>query len=95
MYLGEYIIKTQHERLSKNGTSHSYYRNKRIVKLRCDSCDESFERARGRMDPKRLNNNYFHVCDNCDAKKFAQKRGIEKKQVWDLTASSDIPISKL
>jgi hypothetical protein len=47
------------------------------------------------MDPKRLSNNYFHVCSNCDAKRFAQKRGIQKKQVWDLPASSDLDISKL
>lgn len=47
------------------------------------------------MDPKRLNNNYFHVCENCDAKRFAQKKGVERKQVWNLHASSNIPISKL
>jgi|TARA_A100001035_G_scaffold119831_1_gene94100 hypothetical protein len=47
------------------------------------------------MDPKRLNNNYFHVCSNCDAKKFAQKKGVEKKQVWNLSASSTMPIGKL
>jgi hypothetical protein len=47
------------------------------------------------MDPKRLSNNYFHVCSNCDAKVFAQKKGVERKRVWNLYASSDIPISKL
>lgn len=47
------------------------------------------------MDPKRLNNNYFHVCSNCDAKVFAQKKGVEKKKVWNMSASSDIPIGKL
>ena len=47
------------------------------------------------MDPKRLNNNYFHVCGNCDAKVFAQKKGVEKKQIWDMPASLDIPIGKI
>jgi hypothetical protein len=47
------------------------------------------------MDPKRLSNNYFHVCENCNAKVFAQKKGVEKKKMWDLPASSNIPISKL
>jgi hypothetical protein len=95
MYLGEYTVKTKHQRLSKCGNVHSYFRNKRIVKLRCDNCDEQFTRERGSMDPKRLNNNYFHVCANCDAKIFAQKKGIERKQVWDLPASSELPIGKL
>jgi|TARA_B100001094_G_scaffold39676_1_gene34223 hypothetical protein len=47
------------------------------------------------MDPKRLNNNYFHVCSNCDSKSFAQKKGVEKKQVWNMSASSSTPIGKL
>jgi hypothetical protein len=47
------------------------------------------------MDPARLSNNYFHVCSNCDAKRFGQKRGVERKQMWDLSASSDLLISKL
>ena len=47
------------------------------------------------MDPKRLSNNYFHVCKNCDSKKFAQKKGVEQKQKWNMSASSNLPISKL
>jgi len=95
MYLGEFTIKTEHTRLSKCGKNHSYYRNKRVVKLRCDNCGLEFERARGSMDPKRLNNNYFHVCSDCDAKSFAQKKGIERKHIWDMPASSNLDISKL
>jgi len=34
------------------------------------------------------------VCDNCDSKKFAQRKGVEKKQMWNMTASSSQPISK-
>jgi hypothetical protein len=47
------------------------------------------------MDPKRLSNNYFHVCSNCDAKRFAQRKQVERKRVWDLPASSTLPIGKM
>ena len=95
MFIKEISIRERHQRRSKNGHMHNYYRDKRIVILRCDNCDTEFERERGKMDPKRLNNNYFHVCNNCDSKKFAQKKGVERKQIWDLPASSDIPISRI
>jgi hypothetical protein len=95
MYLKEYTVQTQHIRKSKLGAKHEYYRQKTVVVFRCDNCNETFERERGRMDPKRLSNNYFHVCNCCDAKRFAQKRGVNRKQVWNLKASSDIPIGKI
>ena len=95
MFIREYTLKKLHERLSKLGKPHKYYRDVTMVILRCDSCNVEFERARGRMDPKRLSNNYFHVCGNCDAKKFAQKKGVERKQVWNMSASSNLPIGKL
>ena len=95
MFLNEFTEKTRHIRRSKNGVEHQYYRQKTYVKLRCDCCNLEFVRPRGSMDPKRLNNNYFHVCKNCDAKKFAQKKGVERKQIWNLSASSDLPIGKL
>ena len=66
-----------------------------MIVLRCDACDEEFTRERGNMDPKRLSNNYFHVCENCDSKRFAQERGVSAKKVWNLKASSDRPINKL
>lgn len=91
----EYTLKKLHTRPSKNGLLHKYYRNITMVILKCDNCDKEFERPRGSMDPKRLNNNYFHVCSDCDAKVFAQKKGVERKQIWNMTASSDIPIGKL
>ena len=95
MFIREYTLKKMYERLSKLGKKHTYYRDVSMVILRCDNCDTEFERARGKMDPKRISNNYFHVCDKCDAKRFAQKRGVDRKRVWDLPASSDIPINKL
>tara|TARA_B100001057_G_scaffold353929_2_gene355825 strand:+ start:4328 stop:4615 length:288 start_codon:yes stop_codon:yes gene_type:complete len=95
MYLKEYKNKRLFTRTSKNGVTHKYYRNVTLVLLKCDSCDMEFVRERGRMDYKRLNNNYFHVCDSCDSKRFAQKKGVERKQIWNMSASSDIPIGKL
>lgn len=95
MFVKEYKIKKIYERQSKNGNTHKYYREVSVAVMRCDNCDEEFERLRGKMDPKRLSNNYFHVCGNCDAKKFAQKRGVERRKVWSLTASSDLPIGRI
>ena len=95
MFIREYKQKTRHERKSKTGIAHEYYRHVSVVCFLCDSCGAEFNRLRGSMDPKRLNNNYFHVCSNCDSKRFAQKKGVERKQVWDFHASSDLPIGKL
>ena len=95
MVLDEYTIKKTYKRKSKHGNTHEYYRYFTVIMLRCDNCDSEFERPRSKMDPKRLNNNYFHVCSGCDAKVFAQKKGVEKKKVWNMSASSDIPIGKL
>jgi DNA-directed RNA polymerase subunit RPC12/RpoP len=95
MFVREFTEKTRHLRRSKLGTEHEYHRTRTRVLLRCDNCDKEFSRLKGRMDPKRLSNNFFHVCENCDAKRFAQKKGVERKQVWNLHASSSMTISKL
>ena len=95
MFIKEYTQKKLYERKSKLGNIHQYYRNVTMVVFRCDNCNTEFDRARGSMDPKRISNNYFHVCKNCDAKVFAQKKGVERKRIWDLPASSDIPISNI
>ena len=95
MFIKEYTKKTTHVRKSKLGAEHTYKRSQTVAVFKCDSCDIEFNRLRGRMDPKRLSNNYFHVCKNCDSKVFAQRKGVERKQMWDLPASSNIPISKL
>jgi hypothetical protein len=95
MFLTQFKKQTQHIRKSKTGKEHAYNREVTYCVFRCDNCDIEFIRAKGSMSPKRLSNNYFHVCPNCDAKRFAQKKGVERKQVWNLHASSDIPIGKL
>ena len=95
MFIREYSLKTIHTRCSKIGKEHTYHRESTVVVMRCDNCNTEFERSRSKMDPKRISNNYFHVCKNCDSKVFAQKKGVEKKQVWNMSASSTTPIGKL
>jgi hypothetical protein len=95
MFIREFQEETRHVRKSKLGAEHPYTRKRTYAVFRCDSCDVEFERARGSMAPKRLSNSYFHVCKTCDSKKFAQKKGVEQKQKWNMTASSSTPIGKL
>lgn len=95
MYLGSFQHESVHKRISKLGKTHFYTRSKTVLKLRCDNCDAEFLREKRTMSPKRLNNNYFHVCENCNSKRFAQKRGVERRKVWQLTASSSMPIGKI
>lgn len=95
MFIGEFKEKSTYTRFSKNGKEHAYERYKTYCSFRCDACNTEFVRERGKMDPNRLNNNVFHVCTNCDAKKFAQRKGVERRQIWNLPASSDLDISKL
>lgn len=95
MYLNEEIESTIYTRISKLGIEHTYTRTKKIEVFRCDNCAEIFRRPREKMSPKRLSNNYFHCCSHCDAKRFAQSKGAERKTIWDRPASSLDDISKL
>ncbi len=95
MFIKIDVEKTTHTRTSKLGVEHKYERKKSVVVLRCDNCGEVFKRDKGKMDPNRLNNNFFHCCNNCNPKRFAQKKGAERKIIWDKTVSSLDDISKL
>lgn len=79
---------SEYTRLSKLGKEHVYKRKKTTLIIRCDCCYEVFERHKGSMDPKRANNNYYHVCSNCDSKRFAQEKGVERRHIWDMPVSS-------
>lgn len=94
MFIREYILKKRYERISKLGKTHAYYRDVSMVIMRCDNCDTEFERSRSKMDHRRMSNNYFHVCSECDAKRFAQRKGVERKKIWDMPASSNLPVGK-
>lgn len=39
--------------------------NKKIYILKCDSCGNEFQRNKGTMSAKRLNNQYKHFCPKC------------------------------
>lgn len=95
MFITTKKIKTQYSRPSKFNKSHAYTRTKTILVLECDVCHSQFEREQGRMNPKRTSSEYYHVCPNCNPKQFAQKRGVERRKLWNLSADSDIDITKI
>jgi len=95
MYLKQEVIKTEYVRESKLGKEHSYFRKKTVLVFRCDNCNEVFKRYKGSVDPKRAGNSYFHVCPDCDVKRFAQRKGTERKTVWNRSVNSDLDISKM
>ena len=88
MFLTQTQVTTTHTRQSKHGQTHTYSRKKTILVFRCDNCRTEFTRDKGSMDPKRVNNNFYHVCSSCDVKKFAQRKGLESKHIWDMPVSS-------
>ena len=94
MFLKTDIKESQYTRISKRGQEHTYTRKKTLAVFRCDNCDLTFERDLKHIDRKRLSNNYFHCCSNCDAKRFAQRTGVEQKRIWDLPASTELPVGK-
>ena len=88
------VVQT-YTRPSKSNKSHVYTRSKTIARFVCDSCSQSFERELGSMDRRRLNNDYQHVCSNCDSKRFAQKVGVERRRLWNMSVDADVDISKV
>ena len=93
------FIKTRNEiaeyvRKSKCGIEHKYTRRRTVAEFLCDNCGEGFSRPLKKIQSKRLSNNYFHCCSACNAKKFAQRKGVERKQIWDMPASLDWPVGK-
>jgi hypothetical protein len=88
MFLGTEFEKHSHYRKSKTGKVHAYLRRKTVLVFRCDCCQGVFRRDKGNMDPKRLSNNFYHVCGNCDVKRFAQEKGVEARKIWDMPVSS-------
>jgi hypothetical protein len=95
MFITTEIETTHYTRTSKLGREHTYNRTRTVAVFRCDNCGEGFTRPKEKISPKRLNNNYFHCCDNCDAKRFAQKKGVERRLIWDMPVSSTADISRL
>lgn len=94
MFLKIEVEENQYVRRSKSGKDHVYKRKKTLAVFRCDNCDNIFTRDLKHVDRKRLSNNFFHCCSDCDAKRFAQRKGVEQKKIWDMPASVDLPVSK-
>lgn len=94
MFLKTRIEIFEHYRESKTGFRHSYKRKRTIAEFLCDNCGETFERPLKKIQNKRLNNRYFHCCSNCNSKRFAQRKGVEQKKIWDMPASIDLPAGK-
>jgi predicted RNA-binding Zn-ribbon protein involved in translation (DUF1610 family) len=94
MFLRKEIRISEYIRTSKLGKDHEYRREKTVAMFLCDNCGSEFERELKKIDHRRLSNNYFHCCSNCDAKRFAQRKRVERKSIWDLPASSTLPVGK-
>jgi DNA-directed RNA polymerase subunit RPC12/RpoP len=94
MFIGKQKEKNFYTRTSKTGLEHTYVREKTVAIFACDNCGDKFSRDLKHMDSKRLSDNYFHCCPHCDSKRFAQRKGIERKKIWDMPASLDWPVSK-
>lgn len=94
MFLDTKVVIKKYKRKSKNGLDHEYSRKQTVAIFRCDNCNTLFERNLKQIDRKRLSNNYFHCCSNCDAKRFAQRKGVERKSIWDMPAGIDWPVGK-
>ena len=84
-----------HARKSKWGKIHTFRRRKNFAVFECDNCRIEFTRPKSNIDPKRLNDHYAHVCPKCDPKRFAQKKGVEKRKKLNLPVSSNIRIDEL
>ena len=94
MFLKTETEKSEYTRTSKCGLQHTYKRFKTVAVFRCDNCNEEFKRPLKKIQQKRLSNNYFHCCSSCDVKRFAQRKGVEQKKIWDMPASTDLPVGK-
>ena len=82
-------------RKGKKGQHLTYKRKKTLVVFQCDSCHEEFMRDKGKVDPKRLTDDYTHVCPKCDPKRFAQKQGVKQRKKLNLRIDSMIDITSI
>jgi hypothetical protein len=95
MLLEIYQCRIEYTRLSKKGTPHTYFRNRKVALLCCDCCKTKFERPVKEMDHRRLTSNNTHVCANCNPKQFAQNKGVESRRFWNTTVDLDKDIDSI
>ena len=92
MYIESKKIIKQYQRASKQGVVHTYNRTTTMLIFTCDNCGAVIERSKGQVDPRRANNDYYHVCENCNPKQFAQAKGVERRRIWNMSVNSDFRI---
>lgn len=95
MFIETVKVLKQYTRISKLGKEHVYQRTQTQAVFICDNCGVKFIRLLSKMSSKRLSNNYFHCCSDCNVKQFAQRKGVEKKRIWELPASSTKNIGQI
>ncbi len=95
MFILSKKVEALYIRKSKLGKEHYHKRIKTLVVFSCDNCQNIFSRLLGQTDRKRLNNDVYHVCPDCDQKRFAQKKGAERRRLWNLPIDSDLDITKI
>lgn len=95
MYIETKKIRVEYTRTSKLKNAHPYSRTQTWLVLQCDNCESLFERLLSSMDSKRKSNRYYHVCSNCDAKRFAQKKGVDRRKLWDLPVDSETELGRI
>ena len=88
-------ILKEYQRPSKQGLIHKYVRKHEVALLQCDSCSRQFERRVRDMDRRRLTTDHLHVCDYCNQKKYAQKKGTESRRFWSTTVDLDKDIDSI
>ena len=81
-----------YERQSKLGQYHTFKRKNTIYVFKCDCCGIVFLRPRAKVDPQRASNDFKHVCNNCDTKKYAQSVGVKMRKIYQMDASNTINI---
>ena len=89
MFVETKKITVKYTRESSLKKAHTYSRTKTVAVLQCDSCKSLFEREQGKMDYRRISNQYYHVCPECNPKQFAQSKSVEQRQLWNLSVDSD------
>ncbi len=82
-------------RKSKTGKSHPYRRIRSYAVFQCDECHKEFKREKGKVDSKRLDDFYVHVCPSCDPKRFAQRKGVEQRKKLNIKVDSGVTIDEL
>jgi DNA-directed RNA polymerase subunit RPC12/RpoP len=95
MFLTTLNVTQSYTRYSKKGIAHTYKRTKKVAQFKCDSCAREFQRDVGKIDRRRLSNEYYHVCSKCDSKRFAQIKGVERRRLWSMSVDTEIDISKI